>query len=161
MWILQDRFFQLQKPHLNLEIKVKKMNLMWTLSEARNVFQLIEKLNGVQFVQSNETVKERLTLRVESTLTNLIREAAELNNMSVNNYITQALVEKLATEAYLKKLEAELDNYSLIATENKCLPILNPETCMDIEKFHQSQQRYKERKNGSKFRAFKLKPIVT
>lgn len=161
MWILQDRFFQLQKSHLNLEIKVKKMNLMWTLSEARNVFQLIEKLSSVQFVESNCTAKERLTLRLESTLTSLVKEISELNNMSVNSFITQALIEKIATEAYLKKLEAELDNYSLLAPNNKCLPILSPETCMDLGKFNESQQRYKERKNGSQFRAFKLKPIVT
>lgn len=100
------------------------MNLMWTLSEARNVFQLIEKLSSVQFVESNCTEKERLTLRLESTLTSLVRETSELNNMSVNSFITQALIEKIATEAYLKKLEAELDNYSLLAPDNKCLPIL-------------------------------------
>ena len=153
--------FQLQKSHLNLEIKVKKMNLMWTLSEAHNVFQLIEKLHSVEFVHSNCTKNERLTLRLESTLTNLVKETAELNNMSVNSFITQALIEKIATEAYLKKLEAELDNYSLLANDNKCLPILNPETCLNLEKFSKSQERYKERKNGSQFRSFKLKPIVT
>lgn len=137
------------------------MNLMWTLSEAQNVLQLIEKLTDVKVVESNDTVKERLTLRIESTLTTLIREAAELNKMSVNNYITQALVEKLATEAYLKRLEAELDNYSLLGTESKSLPILNPETLMDLTKFQESRNRYKERKHGSKFRTFKLKASVT
>lgn len=137
------------------------MNLMLTLSEAKNVVQLIEKLNGVYAVTTNDSVKERLTLRLDSNLTDLVRDSAELNNISVNTYITQAILEKLAIEAYLKKLEVELDNYSLLVTEDQCLPIINPETCLDLEKFRESQQRYKERKNGSKFRTFKLKPIVT
>lgn len=161
MWIIQGGFLS-KIPTLYLEIKVKKMTLLWTLSEARNVFQLIEKLNSVQFVPSNDTVKERLTLRLENSLTSLIREAAESHNMSVNNYITQALVEKLATEVYLKTLEAELDNYSLITNSNdQCLPIINPETCMNLELFQKSKNRYKDRKNGSQFRSFKLKPIIT
>ena len=138
------------------------MNLMWTLSEAQNLFQLLEKLTGVQVIDTPNAVKERLTLRIESSLTTLIREAADQENMSVNNYITQALVEKLATDSYLRRLETELDNYSFLSgSDNTLLPLLKPETFMDLAKFKQSQDRYKERKNGSKFRAFKLKPLTT
>ncbi len=36
---------------------------------------------------------------------------------------------------------------------------LNYDKCIDSEKFSKSQQRYKERKNGSKFRTVKLNSL--
>jgi len=140
----------------SLEIKVRKMNLLWSLTDARSVLQLIENLTKVEVVEPNEEVRDRLTLRIGSTLSTLIREEADLNNMSVNNYIIHALIEKISTDAYIKRLEVELDNYSLIGNENNIFPVLKPEAFIDLDKFNRSRNRYKERKHGSKFRTFTL-----
>ena len=101
------------------------MNLLWSLTDARSVLQLIENLTKVEVIEPNEEVRDRLTLRLGSTLSTLIREEADLNNMSVNNYIIHALIEKISTDAYIKRLEVELDNYSLIGNENNIFLYLN------------------------------------
>ena len=134
----------------NLEIKVRKMNLLWSLTDARSVLQLIENLTKVEVIEPNEEVRDRLTLRLGSTLSTLIREEADLN------YIIHALIEKISTDAYIKRLEVELDNYSLIGNENNIFPVLKPEAFIDLDKFNRSRNRYKERKHGSKFRTFTL-----
>lgn len=114
---------------------------------------LIEQFRSIpsEFVSDfrNTDTKSRLTLRLTQPLGEAIRNSAEYNRMSVNEYIIQALFEKLSFDTYLKQLEDEIDNFSLLTAERKAMP--GNETLLDIDKFNESRLKYKEKLNASKF----------
>ena len=98
--------------------------------------------------------KSRLTLRLTDSLCFTIRESAEYNRMSVNEYIIQALFEKLAFDNRLKELEAEIDNFALLTAKRDSMP--GNETLLDMDKFNESRSKYREKVNASRASKYRI-----
>jgi len=102
----------------------------------------------------NTDTKSRLTLRLNQSLSEAIRASAEYNRISVNEYIIQALLEKLSFDTYLKKLEADIDNFSLLTAEKDAMP--GNETLLDMDKFNESRSKYREKVNASRASKYRI-----
>lgn len=127
-------------------------------AQMTNLYSLVHEVRTIpsNFITEFEQVhtKARLTLRLNSALGEAIRSSAEYNRMSVNEYIIQAIFEKLSFDSYLKKLEADIDNFSLLTAEKNALP--GNETLLDVAKFNESRLKYKEKAHASRASKYRI-----
>lgn len=127
-------------------------------SQMRNLYSLVNEVRAIpsSFITEFEQVetKARLTLRLNSALGEVIRSSAEYSRMSVNEYIIQAIFEKLSFDTYLQKLEADMDNFSLLTAETNTLP--GNETLLDVAKFNESRLKYKEKAHASRASKYRI-----
>lgn len=127
-------------------------------AQMASLYSLVQEIRSIpstfttEFEQAN--TKDRLTLRLNSALGEALRTSAEYSRMSVNEYIIQAILEKLSFDMYLKKLEADIDDFSLLKAEKDALP--GNETLLDTAKFNESRAKYKEKINASRASKYRI-----
>ena len=144
-------------------VRFKSINLggymkMSNNTQMANLYSLIQESRSIpsKFITEFESTdtKARLTLRLNSAVSEAIRSSAEYNRMSVNEYIIQAIFEKLSCDMYLKKLEADLDDFSLLKAEKDALP--GNETLLDKAKFNESRMTYKDKTNATRASKYRI-----
>jgi len=104
--------------------------------------------------------KDRLTFRLYKPLVDRVKSEANARNISVNNYLELAVIEKLKMDALTEKVDDDVHDYSLLKNKSQdqlaYLKCLLSQTLQDNEKLKKAVDKYRSVEHGSEFDSFEL-----
>lgn len=126
---------------------------------SKHSVQLLDLLN-MNPSSLKDLEKDRLTVRFYKPLVDIVKSAAEANKMSVNHYLELAVFEKLKVDALAEKLNADMDDYSLLQNKSQdqlaYLKHLLSKTLQDNQRLKLAVDKYRSTEHGDEFESFEL-----